>query len=235
VERKDLVILGAGGFGREVLWQLSEVEYYSKVYNILGFVDDDPELRDKLINGFPVLGNDEWLVNYPKEICVVICIGNPKVRKKIYEELRLNSNISFPTVIARDVQYSDFVKFGQGSIICSSNVLTVNITIGDFVIINLDCTVGHDTILDDFVTLYPSVNVSGNVYIGSCAEIGTGVNIIQGKSIGENTVVGAGSVVVRDIPSNCTAVGVPAIPIKFHSEIQNYKDKTLLDKVMDFI
>ena len=131
----------------------------------------------------------------------------------------MNPNITFPTIIASDVQYSDSVKFGQGCIVCLSCILTVNVTIGDFVIINPDSTIGHDAVLDDFVSLYYSVNVSGNVHIGSCSEIGTGANIIQGKSIGENSIVGAGSVVVKDIPSNCTAVGIPAVPIKFHSDV----------------
>jgi len=216
MERKNVVIVGAGGFGREVLWQLSEINYCTEQYNILGFIDDTLSMQGKKINGFPVLGNDQWLINYPNEICAVICVGNSKGRKNIYNRIKRNSNIIFPTIVAGDVQCSDLVKIGQGSVICLSNILTVNITIGEFVIINLDCTIGHDAVLDDFVTLYPSVNVSGNVHIGSCTEVGTGANIIQGKTIGENTIIGAGSVIIKDIPSNCTAVGIPAVPIKFH-------------------
>ena len=77
-------------------------------------------------------------------------------------------------------------------------------------------TIGHDVCMDSFVTIYPSCNISGNVRIGELCEIGTGTQVIQGISIGESTVVGAGSVVVRDLPAYCTAVGVPAKPIKFH-------------------
>ena len=217
MKRKDIVLVGAGGFGREVLWQLSELNNSTDQYNILGFVDDAPSYQGKVINGFPVLGNDQWLLEYSKDICVAICVGNPNGRKSIYNRLKENPRISFPSIVAKDVKYcSEFVKLGQGCIICLSNVLTVNITIGDFVIVNLDCTIGHDAVLGDFVTLYPSVNVSGNVHIGECTEIGTGANIIQGKVIGENTIIGAGSVVVKDIPSNCTAVGAPAKPIKLH-------------------
>ena len=215
MECKDLVLFGAGGFGREVLWQLSEINRFAEKYNIIGFADDTPELQGAVINGFPVLGDGQWLMDYKKEICVVICVGNSKARKNIYNRIKANSNISFPTVTAKDAKYSDSVRFGQGCIICLSNIFTVNITIGDFAIVNLDCTVGHDAILEDFVTLYPSVNVSGNVKIGSCTEIGTGTNIIQGRNIGENTIIGAGAVVVKDIPGNCTAVGVPAVPIKW--------------------
>lgn len=218
MNKRDLVIIGAGGFGREVLWQLCEAITLAEKYNILGFVDDTPELQGTMVNGFPVLGTSRWLIDYPKEICVVICVGNSITRKALFNRLKNNKNISFPTIIADDVRYSDFIKFGQGCIICLSSVLTVNISLGDFVIVNLDCTIGHDAILNDFVTLYPSVNVSGNVNIGCCTEIGTGSNIIQRKTIGDNCIVGAGSVVVKDVPPNCTVVGIPAQPIKFHNE-----------------
>lgn len=89
-----------------------------------------------------------------------------------------------------------------------------------FAIINLDTTVGHDAILDSFVTVYPGCNISGNVHIGQLCEIGTGTQVIQGLSIGDSTVVGADSVVIRDLPANCTAVGVPAKPVKFHESAE---------------
>ncbi len=82
-------------------------------------------------------------------------------------------------------------------------------------IINLDCTIGHDAIIRDCSTLYPSVNLSRITDIGKCVELGTGSRIIQGIEIGNNTIVGAGSTVIRNLPSNCTAVGSPAVPIKF--------------------
>ena len=214
--KKKLVIIGAGGFGREILYQLAEVNRKTDLYEIVGFVDDTPELQDKTINGYPVMGDLQWLIDYDREICAVICIGNSKARQKVVEKISVNPNISFPTFIADDVRFAEDLEYGQGCIICLSSILTVNVMMGNFVIVNLDCTIGHDAILDDFVTLYPSVNVSGNVHIGCCTEIGTGSNIIQWKTIGENTIVGAGAVVVKDIPANCTAVGNPAKSIKLH-------------------
>ena len=214
---KDLILVGAGGFGREVLWQMGESTLCTGKYNIIGFVDDAPGLVGTQINGTPVLGNIRLLLDYPKEICVAICIANPKIRKSIYTKLKANPKINFPTIIANNVHYSDLVTFGQGCIICLSTILTVNATLGDFVIVNPNCSIAHDTVLGDFVTLYYNVNVAGNVHINSHAEIGTGTNIIQGKTVGKSTVVGAGSVIIRDIPPSCTAVGVPAAPIKYHS------------------
>lgn len=216
--KKKLVLVGAGGFGREIVWQISQAYDLCKEYNVLGFVDDAPDLVGKTLNGYPVIGNVAYLCDFTEAVSAVICIGNSNVRKSVVDKLSHNSHISFPTIIANDVKYSESVKFGKGCIICLSGILTVNIEIGDFVIMNLDCTVGHDVIIEDYVTMYPSINVSGNVRVGNGSEIGTGTQIIQGKNIGSKSIIGAGSVVVKDIPTNCTAVGVPAVPIKFHNK-----------------
>ena len=93
-------------------------------------------------------------------------------------------------------------------------MLTVDIKLGCHNIIDVNSTVGHDAVLKDYVTLYPSVNVSGSTIINEGVELGTGTQVIQGKTIGADTIIGAGAVVVRDIPANCTAVGVPAKVIK---------------------
>ena len=156
----------------------------------------------------------EWLLKYENEICVVVAIGNSEVRKKIVERLKQNLKIEFPSIFASGVKMSKWVKYGEGCIFCLDSIATVNIEIGNFFISNWNCTVGHDCIIEDFVTLYPNVNVSGNVRISEVTEIGTGTQIIQGKSIGKHTIVGAGAVVNKDIPDGCVAVGVPAKVIK---------------------
>lgn len=109
---------------------------------------------------------------------------------------------------------SERVIVGEGSIICTGSILTVDISIGKHVIINLDCTLGHDDIISDFVIIYPSVNVSGNVTVGTCVDFGTGMQIIQGKKIGTESILGTGAIVVKDIPDRRTAVGSPVRVIK---------------------
>lgn len=214
----DIVIFGAGGLGREVLFQLREINKIREQYNILGFVDDSLALEGKIINGVPVLGNTNYLLNYSGVINVVVCIGNSAVRSEIVQKLTGYHNIVFPNIIAPDVRCSEYVTFGKGCIVCFSAIVTVDILIGDFVLVCNACTIGHDAKLDNFSTLYPAVNISGYVKIGSCSEIGAGAQIIQGKSIGDYSIVGAGAVVVEDIPSACTAVGIPAKPIKFKAK-----------------
>lgn len=216
-ELRKIVIFGAGGFGREVMDELEMYNLLEKKYNILGFVDDTEINQNKIINRYPVLGKIEWLLNIKEEIDVLICIGNPKNRKKVFQILKKNENIKFPNFISKDARVSKHSVLGIGSIICSSSIITTNVNIKEFVILNLDCTVGHDTIIENFVTVYPSVNISGNVHVGEFTEIGTGTNIIEKLNLGENVILGAGSVVTKNIESNCVAVGIPAKPIKYNN------------------
>lgn len=212
---RDLLVIGSGGLGRELLWHIERINGISKEWNILGIIDDDKSKKDMIFRGHTVLGGCEELTKYP-EAYVVCAVGAASVRKKIIDKvMAINPNTKFATIIDPSVIMSDSVKIGKGVVICASCVITVDVNIGDFTIINNACTIGHDAFLEDFVTLYPSVNVSGNTKIGACSELGVGMQIIQGKSIGKNTIVGAGAVVIRDLPDNCTAVGCPAKPIKF--------------------
>lgn len=207
---KDIIIIGASGFGREVAWLVERINKNNPTWNILGFMDDNESITGNTINGYKVLGKTDEVLDYP-EAYYVCAVGSSIIREKIINKIsEINPKIKFGTLIDPTAEMSDYVEIGEGTIICAHNLITVNISIGKHVIINLDCTVGHDAVINDFVTLYPSVNVSGNSTIGRCVELGTGMQIIQGKKVGDYSIVGAGAVVINDIPSNCTAVGCPA-------------------------
>lgn len=212
---KDLIIFGASGFGREVAWAVERINAVVPTWNLLGFMDDADDIQGTQINGYTVLGKTNDVIKYP-DAYFVCAVGAARVREKIINNMKsVNPGIKFGTVIDPSVEMSSLVSIGEGTIICAHSIITINIEIGSHVIINLDCTIGHDAVLKDFVTLYPSVNVSGITNIGHAVELGTGMQIIQGKSIGDYTIVGAGAVVVKDLPGKCTAVGSPAKPIKF--------------------
>ncbi|PIC90892.1 transferase [Sporosarcina sp. P21c] len=210
---KDIVIVGAGGFGREVAWLIERINEVKAEWNLIGFVDDNEEIQGKEVNGYKVLGNIEWLNN--QELYVANAIGDPIVKKKVIERLNHSKNI-YPVLVDPNVICSDRVTLGEGSIICAGTIITVNIKVGNHVIVNLDCTIGHDAVLGDYSTILPSVNISGFANIGECVSIGTSSAVLPSVSIGENTIVGAGAVVVKDLPANCTAVGAPAKAIKYH-------------------
>jgi len=209
---KDIVIVGAGGFGREVAWLIEDINKAKPEWNILGFVDDNPNIQGSLINEFKVIGTLDWLSKQSTN--VVFAIGNPITKKKLVQKLSGSKNLS-PILIHPSVMFSKTVSFKEGCIICAGTILTTNITCGKHVILNLSCTVGHDAIIGDYCTVLPGVNVSGNVLLEECVSVGTNSALIQGVKVGANTVIGLSSAVVRDLPENCTAVGVPAKPIKF--------------------
>lgn len=209
---KDLYIIGAGGFGREVAWLVERINEIEPTWNIKGFIDDDESRWGNKEGDYVVLGGCNYLKTLG-EVYVACAIGAAKVRKNVIEKIK-ESSIKFATLIDPSVLISKKVEVGEGTIICANSTLTVDIKIGKHVIINLDCTIGHDDIIDDFVTIYPSVNVSGNVHLGECSELGTGMQIIQGKTVAKNTIIGAGAVVVKDIEMSGTYVGSPAKKIK---------------------
>ena len=215
---KDLIIFGASGFGREVAWAVERINKVNPTWNLLGFMDDDVTIQGSIINGYKVLGKSTEICNY-RNAFFVCAVGASRTRERIVGKMKdINPAIKFGIIIDPSVELSSLVTIGEGTIICAHTILTVDISIGKHVIINLDCTIGHDAIINDFATLYPSVNVSGITKIGHAVELGTGMQIIQGKAIGEYSIVGAGSVVVKDIPEKCTAVGIPAKPIKFFED-----------------
>lgn len=212
---KDLIIMGAGGFGRETAWIVERINLIQPTWNLLGFLDDDIHfITGRTINGIPVLGNSKAIENYPYAF-YVCAIGDPTVRTATVKRMvNMLPSIKFATLIDPSVDISRFVIIKEGCIISARNVITVNIKIGSHVIITSGCNIGHDAVLHDFVTIFPGVNLSGMTRIGYGASIGTGSQIIQGRTIGQNTIIGAGSTVIRDIPSDCVAVGCPCIPIK---------------------
>ncbi|MHB8129107.1 MAG: acetyltransferase [Mobilitalea sp.] len=213
---KKLVIIGVGGFGREVAWLVERINNIKQTWELIGFVDDNEKFLGCIIGGYPVLGTCEWLGDHENDVFTVCAIASSKIRKKVISKLSL---VKFATIIDPNVIMSERVTMGDGCIICASTIITVDISLGSHVIINPNCTIGHDAILKDFVTLYPSVNISGNTVLEECVEMGAGSMIIQGLVIGVGTIVGAGAVVVKELPPECTAVGIPAKPIKFHDNI----------------
>ncbi len=213
---KDLIIFGASGFGREVAWLVERINKVNLTWNILGYIDDNEAIQNSEINGYKVLGKTGDIKKYSDNTYFICAVGASKIRQNIVSKIKnINPETHFATLIDPSVEMSDRVTVGEGTIICAHTIITVNISIGNHVIINLDCTIGHDSVLNDFVTLYPSVNVSGITTIGYCTELGTGMQIIQGITVGSHSIIGAGAVVVKNIPDKCTAIGCPAKPIKY--------------------
>lgn len=213
---KDIAIFGIGGFGREVLALIKDINKVEPTWNIIGFFDDGYE-KGIMVNGYPNLGKAEDLNKWEKQISIAVAIGSPVIKKRVLDKI-VNPLVDYPTLIHPSVWIGDkeFVEIGDGCIICAGVMITTNVQIKDFVILNLQCTVGHDTVINSNAAFMPSVNISGEVNIGEGVYVGTGAKIINQLEIGKYTIVGAGAVVAKSLPAHCTAVGVPAKPIKFH-------------------
>lgn len=214
---KKIAVIGAGGFGREVKMLIDQINQKEKKFEVIGFYDDNENFTT--VNGLPYLGKIEKLNEVDFPLSVAVSIADPKTKRNIINSIK-NTQIDFPNLIHPTVLIGeDALKTGRGNIICAGVIITVNIEIKDFVILNLSCTVGHDTVVGSYSSFMPAVNISGEVNIEEGVYVGTGTKIINQLEIGQYTIVGAGAVVAKTLPAHCTAVGIPAKPIKFHNEV----------------
>lgn len=213
---KSVVVVGAGGFGREVIEIFKDQNKKKKKWNILGFIDDNKKLHGKTINNYLVLGGLDWF-NRHNDVGCVCAIGEPEIKKKIVEKLQ-KMDVNFYKAIHPSVIMSKFIELGEDVIICAGTILTVDIKIGNHVIINLNSTIGHDTNIEDYCSLMPTVKINGNNHLHKGVYVGTGATFIHQVSIGAWSTIGAGAVVVRDIPKNVIALGIPAKVIKNKNE-----------------
>ena len=214
MKSEKIAIYGASGFGREVVWL---VESCRDGRIVACFIDDDEKKQGIVLNNVPVLSLVQAAEQHP-DAKVVGGIGNPKIRKLLMNKAAARG-FSFDTLVHPRVEMSKWVEMGIGNVICAGNILTANIHLGAHVQINLDCTVGHDVVLDDYTTLAPGVHVSGCVQCGKRVYIGTGAVILNGTqenpiTIGDDAIIGAGACVTKSIPAGQTWVGVPAKQLK---------------------
>jgi sugar O-acyltransferase (sialic acid O-acetyltransferase NeuD family) len=205
-----LVVYGAGGFGREVAWLASRA---SEPRDVVAYADDGASSDAATLSGLPLISLDEAARRFPGADFSV-AVGSATAREKMVARA-IAAGLRPTRLVHRHAEISSSVQIGEGSVVCAGCILTVDITIGAHVHINLDCTIGHDAVLEDFVTLAPGVHVSGWVRIERGAYIGTGASIINGTSgapmiVGAGAVIGAGAVVTRAISPGVTAVGIPA-------------------------
>jgi sugar O-acyltransferase (sialic acid O-acetyltransferase NeuD family) len=209
---RDLVILGAGGFAREIAWLVRHVNRSGMAtWNTLGFWSHDPGQIGMTINGLPVV-DPRRVTGRAGEVYAVAAIGDPRARERAVDEA-VRAGCRFATLVHPSVLLDELtVTVGPGSVICAGCILTTNIAIGSHVIVNLDCTIGHDCVIEDFATLSPGCHLSGHTTVRRGAYLGTGLVTVEQHEIGRDATVGAQAAVVKDIGAGITAIGVPARP-----------------------
>ncbi|MEG0133455.1 MAG: acetyltransferase [Clostridium sp.] len=205
---KDIVIIGSGGVGREASLIIQQINDFKPTWNVIGFLDDNPNNLGKVLNGYEVIGDVNSIKFIDENTYVIIAISNYKVKKNIVS--KLNGRFRFATLIHPRVLIHDFMTVGYGTIIYEGAILTIDINIGEHVIISPKCGIGHDSIIRDYVSLLWNVNISGADIIEEGVLIGSGATVIQNLTVGRESIIGAGSVVVKNVPAYSTAVGIPA-------------------------
>jgi sugar O-acyltransferase (sialic acid O-acetyltransferase NeuD family) len=221
--RTRLVIVGAGGFGREVHGVVDALNAAGTTLDLVGYVDDlgtSDELLARLgtsrLGGIGVLCGDDHLADpgdgtIGRDVGYVIAIGAGDVRRRIDERLTVAGRRPLTLVHPMATVGGDN-RIAEGCILTAGARVTTNITLGRHTQLHVNCTIGHDSVLDDFVSVYPGATVSGNVHLAEGVTIGTGANVLPGVRIGAGAFVGAGAVVTTDIEPGVTVVGAPARP-----------------------
>ena len=205
---RPLVIIGAGGFGREVLDIIESLG--GGAYEFLGFLDDGtPDEPLMAARSARHLGPLSSLVDIDADY--VVAVADPNARRRI-DAFADGLGRRAPVLVHPSAYVGSLVTLGPGTVICPHATMTTNITVGRHGQIHVNTAIGHDTVLEDYVTVLPGSNVSGNVHLEAGVTLGTNSSVIQGCRVGAGTTVGAGAAVVRDIEPGVTAVGVPARP-----------------------
>lgn len=212
---KDLAIFGAGGFGREIACIIKQINAIEPKWNLIGFFDDNESLLGSSNEYGVVLGNTEVLNSWNKPLSIVIAIGNPNILRNVSEKIN-NQLIDFPNIIAPNACIMDYdnIKMGKGNVICPNCLISCNVELGDFNLINVMSQLGHDTKMMNYNVVMPSVNISGGVAVGNCNLFGVKSFIIQYKTIGNNVLITPGSIMLRKGKDHTTYMGNPAKKIE---------------------
>ena len=208
---KKIVLLGAGGLGREVAYNIIRLNNMNKKrYELLGFLDDGPSYYPgMMIGNIPVLGKKDWILAHKDEVLCTCTIGNSSIRAKIQKELTAQG-VQFESLIS-DYSYICYQsQVGPGSIIYGRVEMSVDTRIGAGVLLNSGVTLGHDGVIGDFTTVMPGTAISGGCVIGEEAEIGGHVYILPGKKVGDRAKIAPGSVVFSNVKAGTTVLGNPA-------------------------
>lgn len=208
-ETKKIVLYGAQGLGRETAHILSLLSQWE----LIGYFDDNMTVGEKIgYSKLPVLDFQETIATY-QVLSVVICIANPQNKHNVYNKLIKYQNISLPTIIAPSAIVAPDAEISEGCIIGHFAVVGPNTHIGKCVLMNTKSAIGHDTTIGDFSTFLSSTNISGNVIMGQQCFCGDQSFVVQGKKIGDNVTIGAGSRVFTNVPNDWHVFGYPAVRI----------------------
>ena len=214
-------IFGAGGFAREVDWLIADIaKSGGQRHSVGAFVASDDAVNiGTSIQGTRVIAETEFFEQFWNEaLNIFVAVGSPKLKSLLVKKcIDALTNVAFPSLIHPSIEMDtrrEAVRISKGSILCAGNILTTNIDIGEFVHLNLDCTIGHGAMIGAYSTISPGVHISGGVCMGEFCFVGTGAVLLENVVIPPNTAIGAGATVVKTITEPGTYVGTPAVRLQ---------------------
>ena len=209
---KNAIIIGAGTQGQVYASYLKEAGV-----DLIGFVDDNDEIQNTNVIGLPVIGKyqDLFSKKFKEKIQEVYCpIGVNKVRMEYLSTLK-KEGYNIPNFIHHTVSIAPDVIMGEAVYMLAGNIVMPHTTIGNYIMINMDSTIAHHVTVEDGVFMSSGVNIGALINVRERAYIGMGVTAMTGvKEIGHDCLLGAGTVIIRDVPANATVVGNPGRVIK---------------------
>ena len=204
----QLVIVGAGGFGREMVAWARQSLQWEREWTLKGLLDDNPAALAGKGATAPWLGSIQD--HTPREDEVFVCaIGVPAIKRRV-SELLAARGARFTRLVHRSAVVGDNVEMGDGVVLCPYAVVSANNRLGRGVAINLHSSVDHDACVDDWTQVNCHCDLTGGVQVGKEVFFGSSVSIIPGVRVGDGAYLGAGSVVLRDVPPGAKVFGVPA-------------------------
>ena len=205
--KRSLYIVGGGDFGREVETHLDRVPEGDRNWRIAGFLDDNPSSLEGYPSDYKVVGS---VSDYQFQVgdLAIIAVATPKVKRGLFEILR--RKVKLLTFISPDAIVGKFTKIGEGCILGPRVVIGPNVILGDGVCVNTGSMIGHDTAIGDFSSLMANNNIAGKCRVGEEVYFASTVTVIPSRSICDGALIGAGSVVIRDIKERRTVFGNPA-------------------------
>ncbi len=205
---KDLIIIGARGFGRELYDLATQCTAYNKEWTIKGYLDDKQDALEGYDGFPPILGPVETYEVQPNDV-FVCALGSIEFKKK-YVNIILEKGGKFTNIIHPTAVISNLAKIGTGFIISAFSYVSCNVTIGDFVTIQTHTGIGHDGVVKDWAVINAYVFLGGFCEVGEGTFVGPGAKVIPYKKLGDYSTVGIGSVVMKNVKPNVTVFGSPA-------------------------
>jgi len=205
---KKVIIIGAGGHGQVVADILIKSHESGSQIKPIGYLDDDSNLQGSIYNGLPVFGGISTISDIPHD-AIIIALGNNRTRSEMFHYFQEKKEKFINAIHPKSILSND-IKTGVGIMICAGVIINSGSVIGSNVIINTGSTIDHHNTINNHTHIAPGVNTGGEVTVGEGALIGIGATVVPMISIGAWSVVGAGSVVCRNLPDSIKAIGIPA-------------------------